>query len=145
MELERARSQLLVHFAKGARAEALVHLGHLEEGLVLLEQTLDFGRGAELRWSEAEHHRLHGAWSLRKTPPDREVAEASFRSAIDVARAQEAKVWELRAATSLARLCMDQGRWAEVRDLVAPVYDWFTEGFDTTDLKDAKSLLDDLS
>ena len=68
-----------------------------------------------------------------------------FRKALDVARRQSAKSWELRAATSLARLWQQQGRKEEARELLAPVYEWFTEGFDTRDLKDAKALLDELA
>ncbi len=70
---------------------------------------------------------------------------AKFSAAIDVARAQEAKWWELRAATSLSRLWQTQGKTKEARDLLAPIYGWFTEGFDTPDLKDARALLDELS
>jgi predicted ATPase len=72
-------------------------------------------------------------------------AEASFRASLDIAQKQGAKSWELRAATSLARLWRDQGRRTEGHDLLAPVYGWFTEGFDTADLKDAKALLDELA
>ena len=73
-----------------------------------------------------------------------EEAEAYFQQALEIARQQEAKSWELRAATSLARLWQSQGKKSEARDLLAPVYDWFTEGFDTADLKDAKALLERL-
>ena len=73
------------------------------------------------------------------------AAEACFRRAIEIARAQQAKSWELRAATSLARLLRDQSRQAEARDLLAPVYGWFTEGFDTLDLKEANALLAELT
>ena len=72
-------------------------------------------------------------------------AEAAFRKALEVARHQQAKSWELRAATSLARLWQQQGKTIEARDLLAPVYDWFTEGFDTADLQDAKALLEGVS
>jgi len=72
-------------------------------------------------------------------------AKIAFGKAIDIARRQSAKTWELRAATSLARLWRDQGKRAEVRDLLAPIYGWFTEGFDTLDLKEAKTLLDELA
>ncbi len=72
-------------------------------------------------------------------------AETYFEKAIEVAQRQQAKSWELRAATSLARLWQQQGKRAEARELLAPVYDWFTEGFDTADLKDAKAILDGLS
>jgi predicted ATPase len=73
-----------------------------------------------------------------------EVAEELYRKALSIAREQEAKLWELRAAASLARLRRGQGRPAEARDLIAPVYGWFTEGFDTPDLREAKALLDEL-
>ncbi len=72
-------------------------------------------------------------------------AENSFRRAIEIARTQSARMWELRATTSLARLLDEQGKRAEARDLLAPLYGWFTEGFDTADLKDAKALLDELN
>ena len=74
-----------------------------------------------------------------------EAAEELYRKALSIAEEQEAKLWELRAAMSLARLRRDQGRRAEARDLLAPVYGWFTEGFDTPDLKEAKALLDELA
>jgi predicted ATPase len=77
--------------------------------------------------------------------PDRADAEITFGKAMVVAREQSAKMWELRAARSLARLWAEQGRRAEARDLLAPLYGWFTEGFDTPDLKDAKELLDELA
>ena len=72
-------------------------------------------------------------------------AEALFHEALEIGRRQQAKLWELRAAASLARLRRDQGRRAEARDLLAPVYGWFTEGFDISDLKEAKTLLNELS
>ena len=81
---------------------------------------------------------------LKIEPCDREGAELSYRRALDVARRQDARIWELRSATSLARLWRDQGRPDHGYGLLAPVYDWFTEGFDTPDLKDAKALLDEL-
>jgi predicted ATPase len=78
--------------------------------------------------------------------PDRDAARAAvyFDSALDIARAQQAKSWELRAAMSMARLWRDQGKRQQALDLLAPVYGWFTEGFDTRDLKDAKALLQEL-
>jgi predicted ATPase len=82
---------------------------------------------------------------LQQSPDHLSEAEASFHQALEVAQQQEAKSWELRAAASLARLWQYQGKTAEARDLLAPVYAWFTEGFDTADLKDAKALLDELS
>jgi predicted ATPase len=89
---------------------------------------------------------LNGDLLLRKGLPDAEVAaETQFREALAIARRQEAKSWELRAATSLARLWRAQSRRRETYDLLAPIYGWFTEGFDTADLKDAKVLLDELA
>ena len=93
------------------------------------------------KWYEAEVNRLAGEIALRSPQPDAAKAQAYFERALEVARAQKAKSWELRAATSLARLWRDQGQRAEAHDLLAPVYGWFTEGFDTLDLKEAKTLL----
>jgi predicted ATPase len=97
------------------------------------------------RMGEADLHRLKGELLLTRTPADLARAEASFLDALEVARRQSAKLWELRAARSLARLWQGQGRKQEARDLLAPVYDWFTEGFDTRDLKEAKVLLEELA
>jgi predicted ATPase len=82
---------------------------------------------------------------LKSPPPDAAEAEAYFQRALAVARQQQAKSWELRAAMSLARLWRDQGKPQQARELLAPVYGWFTEGFDTRDLKEAKELLDHLT
>jgi predicted ATPase len=95
------------------------------------------------RWLEPELYRHKGQLLLRQG--HLEAAEELYRKALGIAVEQEAKLWELRAAVSLARLRLDQGRRAEARDLLAPVYGWFTEGFDTQDLKDAKALLDKLA
>jgi predicted ATPase len=98
-----------------------------------------------VRWFEAELHRHRGEL-LRTAHPGAEAeAEASFRRAIAIARGQDAKLWELRAAASLARLWRDRGKRDQARASLAPVYGWFTEGFDTPDLKEAKALLDELS
>jgi predicted ATPase len=96
-----------------------------------------------VRWIEAELHRLGGELRLATPEPDQSEAEACFRRALAVAHEQQAKLWELRAATSLARLWQDQRR-NEAHDLLAPIYGWFTEGFDTPDLKQAKALLHEL-
>ena len=98
----------------------------------------------EVRWYEAELNRLEGELVLASAEPDASAAEASFRKAIARARGQDAKAWELRAATSLARRLARQGKREEARGLLAPIYGWFTEGFDTPDLKEAKALLDSL-
>jgi predicted ATPase len=96
-------------------------------------------------WCEAEINRIAGEIALMS--PERDVAKAKvyFESALTVARQQEAKSWELRAAMSLARLWRDQGKVQQARELLASVYGWFTEGFDTRDLKEAKKLLEELT
>ena len=90
-------------------------------------------------------HRIAGEIALKPLSPDTEKAEKYFERALAVARQQQAKSWELRAAMSLARLWRSQGRPQQARELLAPVYGWFTEGFDTLDLKEAKALLDELA
>jgi predicted ATPase len=96
-------------------------------------------------WFQAEVHRVAGEIALKSPSPDAAKAEAYFERALAVAREQQAKSWELRAAMSMARLWRDQGKRDEARDLLTPVYGWFTEGFDTLDLKEAKALLDEMS
>ena len=95
-------------------------------------------------WFEADVHRIAGDIALRSTEPNTVKADVYFERALAVARQQQAKSWELRAAMSMARLWRDQGKRDEARELLAPVYGWFTEGFDTLDLKEAKALLDEL-
>jgi predicted ATPase len=97
----------------------------------------------EERWWEAEICRLQGTLLLRQSIAPPAEVETWLRRALDVARRQQARSLELRAATSLARLWHHQGKHAEARDLLAPVYDWFTEGFDAPDLKEAKALLEE--
>jgi class 3 adenylate cyclase/predicted ATPase len=126
-------------------AEAYQKAGETEEGLALIADAEAFVTKTGERNAEAEVHRVKGELLLTLSPPDRLEAEAAFREALDVARRQSAKFWELRTATSLARLWQEQGRTDEARELLAPVYDWFTEGFDTPDLKQAKALLEELA
>jgi predicted ATPase len=116
--------------------------GQIEEGLTLLHDALQIGERTGGRWPAAELNRHKGRLLLRQGHS--ETAEELYRRALGIAEEQEAKLWELRAAASLARLRRDQGRHAEARDLLAPVYGWFTEGFDTPGLKEAKALLDEL-
>ena len=97
------------------------------------------------RWCEPEVNRAAGEIELKGMRPDAAKAEAYFERALAVARKQQAKSWELRAAMSMARLWRDQGNGREAHDLLAPVYGWFTEGFGTRDLKEAKALLYDLA
>jgi predicted ATPase len=126
-------------------ADVCVAAGEADEGLRLIDDALSQITRSRQRMYEAELLRLQGTLRLLSPAPDPSGAEASFRRALAVAREQNARMWELRAASSLARLWRDRGKPAEGRDLLAPVYGWFTEGFDTADLKDAKSLLDELA
>ena len=119
--------------------------GEVDEALELLDRALEESNATDERWSEAEIHRLKGQWLLTHHPTRLAEAESSYQRALEVARGQEAKFWELRAATGLARLWRDQGKRQQAHDLLAPVYGWFTEGFDTLDLKQAKALLDELA
>jgi class 3 adenylate cyclase/predicted ATPase len=123
------------------QAEAEVIGGHPDAALGILIEALDTSRERGENWFEAELVRLRGQVLQ---PRNTAAAETIFEEAIGIAQRQEAKMWELRAAVSLARLRRDQSRRAEARDLLAPVYDWFTEGFDTPDLIAAKALLDEL-
>ena len=97
------------------------------------------------RWWEAEADRIAGEIALKSPEPDTAKAEGYFERALAIARRQQAKSWELRAAMSMARLWRDQGKPQQARELLAPVYGWFTEGFDTLDLKEAKALLEELA
>jgi predicted ATPase len=125
-------------------AETAVHAGHLETGLYCLAEALTAlattGRGNLL----AEVYRLQGTMLLRQAVPDMAQADACLQQALALARRQQAKALELRAAMSLARLWQHQGKRAEARELLAPIYGWFTEGFDTADLQEAKTLLEEL-
>jgi tetratricopeptide (TPR) repeat protein len=111
----------------------------------LREAISAYQKAAKERWYEAETHRIAGEIALMPSNSDAAKAEAFFERALSVARQQQAKSWELRASMSLARLWRDQGKVSEARELLAPAYGWFTEGFDTRDLKDAKALLEDLA
>jgi predicted ATPase len=125
-------------------AEVSDRFGHPEDGLQALAEAHTLMEEHEERWWEAEVHRLRGILLLRQTVAQPEEAETWLRRALDVARRQEAKSLELRAATSLARLWQQQGKRADAHQLLAEVYDWFTEGFDTADLQEARALLDTL-
>jgi predicted ATPase len=122
------------------QAGACEKAGQITEGLTLLDDALQLSERTKERWFEAELYRHKGRLLLRQGHT--ETGEEQYRKALSIAREQEAKLWELRAAMSLARLHRDQGRFTEAGDLLAPVYSWFTEGFDTADLKEAKALLD---
>jgi predicted ATPase len=130
----------------GQIAEALAANDRAQEALEVIAEAMEVTERTGERWTEAELYRLKGVIALTRNGLDAiQEAEACFRRSIDIARDQAARLWELRAATSLARLWRDRGKRPQARDLLAPVYGWFTEGFETRDLKDAKALLDDLS
>jgi predicted ATPase len=125
-------------------AEVSGTLGQVDAGVALVTEALELLEQTGVRWYEAETHRIKGVLLLHQAVPDAAQAATCFHQALAIARQQEAKSWELRAATSLARLWQAQGKRQEAYDLLAPVYAWFTEGFDTVDLQDAKALLDEL-
>ena len=126
-------------------AEVCDHLGHLEDGLQALAEAHTLVEQHNERWWEAEVCRLRGVLLLRQPGTPQAEAETWLQRALDVARRQEAKALELRAAMSLARLWQQQGKHAEAYDLLTPIYGWFTEGFDTADLQEAKALLEALA
>jgi len=125
--------------------EAAGHVGQVAEGRRLLAEALAAfaasGRGDLL----AEAHRLQGELLLRQIPPATAQADACFQQALAIARQQQARSWELRAALSLSRLWQKQGQDTDARDLLAPIYGWFTEGFGTVDLQEAQVLLEQLA
>jgi predicted ATPase len=125
-------------------ADVADHVGRTEDGLQALAEAHTLVEQHDERWWEAEVHRLQGVLRLRQPGTPQAEAEVWLRQALDVARRQEAKSLELRAAMSLSRLWQQQGKRAEAYELLAPIYGWFTEGFDTADLQEAKALLDEL-
>jgi predicted ATPase len=125
-------------------AEAHAAAGQIEAGLSVLDETVALiARSAE-RYQEPEAHRLRGELLLERSAADVPQAEEALRQSLAVARRQRARSWELRAATSLARLWLRRGERAAARDLLAPVHAWFTEGLDTVDLLQARALLEQL-
>jgi predicted ATPase len=138
-------ARILTLYSLPVLAEACLAARRVEEGLLAVREALAETEKTEYRFYEGELDRLEGELVLASAEPDATGAEASFRKAIALARKQEAKSWELRAATSLARLLARQGKREEARGRLAPIYGWFTEGFDTPDLKAAKALLAELA
>ena len=126
-------------------ARAYAELGQFEAAWRCIGEAMAAAETTKETWCEAEIYRTAGEIALMSPEPDAAKAQAHFERAIAIARAQKAKSWELRAATSMARLWRDHGRRQQARDLLAPVYGWFTEGFYTADLKEAKALLDELT
>jgi predicted ATPase len=125
-------------------AEAYGHTGHVEEGLGLLADARTVVEQTGERFYAAEIARLHGELVLRQSADQHAEAAAWFQQALAMAHQQQAKAWELRAAMSLARLWQQQGKRAAACELLAPIYGWFTEGFETADLQEAKVLLEEL-
>ena len=126
-------------------ARAYAGLGQFDDAWRCIGEAMTTIETSNESWFEAESHRMAGEIARKSPESDTTKAEAYFERALAVAREQQAKSWELRAAMSMARLWRDQGKRDEARELLAPVYGWFTEGFDTLDLKEAKALLDELS
>jgi predicted ATPase len=147
-------SGIAAHRSTGSTIWLTLYLSYLGIAYAELHQFDDASRciaeamsaveSTKERWCEAEINRMAGEIALKSPEPDEVKAQAYFERALAVAREQQAKSWELRAAMSMARLWRDQGKRTEARNLLAPVYGWFTEGFDTLDLKEAKALLEEL-
>jgi predicted ATPase len=152
--IEQMHQGLRAHHATGAEigrpywlallAEVHGMLGEPEAGLTALAEALTLADTTGERWYEAELSRLKGTLLLQQTSDHQAEAETCFQQAISIAHSQQAKSFELRAATSLARLWQQQGKRVEAHALLAPVYGWFTEGFDTTDLQEARAVLEEL-
>jgi len=132
-------------YVRALYAEALLKNARYDDALHLIAESIRLSDETDERIARAELHRLHGQILLAENDANNAEAERAFRIALDVAREQHAKSWELRATTSLARLLRDTGRRDEARSMLADIYNWFTEGFDTADLKDAKALLERLN
>jgi predicted ATPase len=126
-------------------AQAHARLGQFDEARRCIGEAIAASETSKESWCDADIHRLAGEIVLLSGGPDTAKAEAHFERALAIARKQQARSFELRAAMSMARLWRDQGKCAEARDILAPVYGWFTEGFNTPDLREAKALLDELA
>ena len=124
---------------------ANAEIGQFDDARRCIGEAMAAEETAKERWCEAEVNRIGGEIALLSPEPDLAKAEAYFERALTIARTQQAKSWELRAAMSMARLWRDQGKPQQARDLLAPVYNSFTEGFDTLDLRQAKVLLEELA
>jgi predicted ATPase len=144
-DLRATSAEVFAPYFLALLAEAYGNLNRLDEGLDAVKEGLELVERMGAHLWKAEVYRLHGELRLQQSTPDVAQAEISFHQALDIACEQHAKSLELRAATSLARLWQSQGKRQGAYSLLAPVYNWFTEGFDTADLIDAKTLLDELA
>jgi predicted ATPase len=142
LRLTRSTNRLSWHLSCLAKTHA--DLNQFDDASRCIGDAMTVVETTKERWCEAEIHRIAGEIALMSPEPDAAKAEAYFERALTISREQKAKSWELRAAMSMARLWRDQDKPQEVHDLLAPVYGWFTEGFDTLDLKEAKALLETL-
>lgn len=143
-EMAERRYRLRRSFFLGLQAAACLDANEAAEGLAAVKEALAFAEAHGERWYEPELHRLHGELLLRTSRNGRDEAETAFLRALGAARAAGARWLELRATASLARVWEEQGKRRKAHDLLAPIYDWFTEGFDTPDLREAKALLETL-
>src|SRR5262249_16209462 len=146
-ELAAARetgTALWVPYFLGLLAEAYAQEGQVEVGLATVAEALAAAQATGERWGEAELYRLRGVLLLRQTGTPPEEAETCLRRGLGVARRPETKALEVRGAVSVSRLWQQQSKQDEARELLTPIYSWFTEGFDTADLQQAKGLLDEL-
>jgi len=137
-------STLWVPLYLSSLAKAHAELGKFDDAWRGVGEAMTVVETSKEKWCEGEIHRIAGEIALMSPEPDAAKAQAHFERALEVSRRQQAKSWELRASMSLARLWRDQGKVQQARELLAPVYGWFTEGFDTRDLKEAKALLEEL-
>jgi predicted ATPase len=135
----------LLQYLIAVRAECIARIGRTEEALSIINDALAHIDGTGETAEHAEMLRLKGEVLLMRHPDDTAEAESCLRAAIEVTRTQEAKWWELRSTVSLARLLSDTNRRDEARTMLGEIYNWFTEGFDLPDLKEAKSLLDEMN
>ena len=135
----------LIPHMKVMLAQACLGMGQTEQAEALVRDAIELIDRTGHRMYEVEAHRVLGEILLNDTRRDEGAASKAFLKALEVAKSQQAKSWELRAAIRMARLWRDQGKRQQAHDLLAPVYGWFTEGFDTLDLKEAKTLLNELA
>jgi len=140
-----SRATIYVPFFLSHLSVLYARLGRLEDASRCIHEAMNRLESTKERWCEAELCRIAGQIALLSREPDAARAQTCFERALAVARQQQAKSWELRGAMSLARLRRDQGKRVEARELLAPVYEWFTEGLNTRDLKKAKALLEELA